>query len=66
MSYGTLLAEITRRPLAEQLSLLQAVSFSVRDEIGLAEAGTQMRRLLQHELALPDDPALAALEAQFE
>jgi hypothetical protein len=66
MTYGTLLAEVTRRPRAEQLSLLQAVSFSVRDEICLAEAGMLMGRLPRPELALPDDPALAALEAQFE
>ncbi len=70
MTYQALLTEVTRRPRDEQRALLATLVFEITDEIGLPKPQAyqiaQLAPLPAGDLAFPDDPALAALEAEFE
>jgi hypothetical protein len=69
MTYKELLTEITRRPCDEQLSLLDVLARTTVEEIRPVNPWGQIVRVWRlpaPDLELPDDPALAALEAQFE
>jgi hypothetical protein len=67
MTQVQLISEITRWPLDTQLSFIETVTKTVRAEM-VSRAPQPNWSLLRtaDDLAFPDDPALAALEAEFE
>ena len=69
MTYKELLTEITSRPCDEQLSLLNVLARTTAEEAGPVNPWEQLARVWRlpaQDLPFPDDPALAAFEAQFE
>ena len=67
MTYTALIAEIAQHPVDERLALLETVSRTLWAEISSATPGAHPRdEVGGGDLTFPDDPALAALEAQFE
>ena len=69
MTQVQLISEITRWPLDTQMSFVENVTRAVRAElVGTTPAPQPNWSLLRptDDLAFPDDPALAALEAEFE
>jgi hypothetical protein len=69
MTQVQLISEITRWPLDTQLSFLETMTHTVRAEmVSTAPAPQPNWSLLRpaDALAFPEDPALAALEAEFE
>ncbi len=69
MTQVQLISEITRWPLDTQLSFVENVTKAVRAEMVSRTPAPQPNWSLLRpaaDLAFPDDPALAALEAEFE
>ena len=69
MTQAQLISEIARWPLDTQRSFLETMTHTVRDElVSTAPAPQPNWSLLRpaDDLAFPDDPALATLEAEFE
>ncbi len=67
MTCNALIAEIARHPVDERVSLFEALRCTLSAEFSLATFGLAPHRLVaSDDVPFPDDPALAALEAQFE
>ena len=69
MTQVQLIAEVARWPLDTQRSFLETMSRAVKAKmVSTARMPQPNWSLLRSadELAFPDDPALAALEAEFE
>ena len=67
MTYNARIAEIAQQPVDERLSLFGALRCTLSAEFSPTTFGLDPHRLVAgDDLPFPDDPALAALEAQFE
>ena len=69
MTQVQMISEVARWPLDTQLSFVENVTRVVRTElVSMTPAPQPNWSLLRpaDDLAFPDDPALAALEAEFE